>query len=86
MIRPLLITGGGMTMAYDNLMEKEANLFAMELLMPEKFLREDVGPDGIDIFDDAAINQLARRYKVPTAAMTARLVQLHLGMPEQADG
>lgn len=65
-------------MAYNSLMEKEADLFAMELLMPEKFLRQDVGPDGIDVFDDAVIDQLARKYKVPASVMTARLVQLHL--------
>lgn len=69
-------------MAYNSLMEKEANLFAMELLMPEKFLREDIGPDGVDVFDDATINQLARKYKVPASVMTARLVQLHLEITE----
>ncbi|NNW55469.1 MULTISPECIES: ImmA/IrrE family metallo-endopeptidase [unclassified Roseobacter] len=70
-------------MAYDSLMEKEANLFAMELMMPEKFLREDIGPDGVDVFDDAAINKLARKYKVPASVMAARLVQLHLEVTEQ---
>ncbi len=61
-----------------DVMEREANAFAMELLMPESFLRKDVGPEGIDVFDDAYIQKLAKRYKVPAAAMSARIVQLHL--------
>lgn len=63
-------------------MEVEANAFAMELLMPEKFLRDDIGPEGVDLFDDVAVEKLAKKYRVPKSAMAARLAQLHLSPME----
>lgn len=54
-------------------LEKEANAFASELLMPRQFLFEAVGDAGIDMDDDAAIEALARRFKVSASAMRNRL-------------
>lgn len=57
--------------------EIEANAFAAELLMPERFLRDDLeklSPREGD--DDKIIRELARKYKVSVAAMTFRLANL----------
>ncbi|MDI9636216.1 ImmA/IrrE family metallo-endopeptidase [Geitlerinema splendidum] len=57
--------------------EKEANLFAAELLMPTSFIQQDLaGVEGLDLEDDAAIADLAKKYGVSTQAMTFRLAYL----------
>jgi Zn-dependent peptidase ImmA (M78 family) len=55
--------------------EREANEFAMELLMPTAWLRRDL-KDGIDIEDAAAIHKLAKKYGVSDTLMTLRIGQL----------
>lgn len=70
----------------NSVIEKEANAFAMELLMPEAFLREDIGQDGIDICDDVAVAKLAQKYRVPVNVMVGRLVDLHLNAKEPVNG
>jgi Zn-dependent peptidase ImmA (M78 family) len=58
--------------------EMEANLFAAELLMPERFLVEDIQHLGsLDLLDEERITRLARKYRVSQHAMTIRLT--HLG-------
>lgn len=59
-------------------MDQEATAFAMELLMPEEFLRRDLVREKIDICDDRAIEKLAQRYKVPKSVMAIRIGQLTL--------
>lgn len=57
--------------------EVEANSFAMELLMPEAWLRRDVKAlGGIDLEDEKEIRKLADRYRVGEQIMTLRLGQL----------
>lgn len=57
-----------------NIEEKEANLFAAELLMPRRFLEEDIAAiDAVDLVEEDVIAKLARRYGVSTQAMTFRL-------------
>lgn len=57
--------------------EKEANLFAAELLMPHEFLRVDLaGRDALDLYDDNVIPELADRYHVSVQALTFRLQYL----------
>jgi len=57
--------------------EKEANLFAAELLMPKTFLEQDLHDiDVVDLVDEDVIAALARRYFVSTQAMTFRLAYL----------
>ncbi|MEE9395295.1 MAG: ImmA/IrrE family metallo-endopeptidase [Planctomycetota bacterium] len=58
-------------------MEREANLFAMELLMPYDSVMQDLREMGkIDVENDPRIKGLARRYKVTEQLMTIRLAQL----------
>lgn len=57
--------------------DKEANLFAMALLMPEKFMRQDISSvrtEGTGM--EELVDTLARKYKVSNEVMTLRLVQL----------
>jgi Zn-dependent peptidase ImmA (M78 family) len=57
--------------------EKEANLFAAELLMPARFLQSDVEEIGsFDVLDEDVLKDLADRYGVSTQAMTFRLAYL----------
>jgi Zn-dependent peptidase ImmA (M78 family) len=60
-----------------DLEEKEANLFAAELLMPASFLERDVDEIGtLDLVDEDVLNNLAARYGVSAQAMTFRLAYL----------
>ena len=60
-----------------NVEEQEANLFAAELLMPAKFLKNDLAiTKPVDLEDEEVISKLAKRYKVSTQAMTFRLAFL----------
>lgn len=57
--------------------EKEANLFAAELLMPARFLKRDVEKIGtVDLIDEHVLQDLAGKYGVSTQAMTFRLAYL----------
>jgi len=57
--------------------EKEANLFAAELLMPARFLECDVEEIGtFDALDERVLETLAEQYGVSTQAMTFRLAYL----------
>lgn len=58
-------------------MQREANAFALELLVPTLFLRLDLEKlGGVDIEDERAVERLARRYKVSRQVMTLRLGQM----------
>lgn len=62
----------------DSVMEREANQFAMELLMPRKWLESDVKKiekDGGGL-DEEHVKKLAKRYQVSEMMMTLRLVDL----------
>ncbi len=54
-------------------LEVEANAFASELLMPDALLADAIGDTGLDLDDDAAVEALARRFKVSASAMRNRL-------------
>lgn len=57
--------------------EKEANLFAAELLMPANFLKQDVPEiDLLDLFDEDGLKNLAEKYQVSIQALTFRLAYL----------
>lgn len=60
----------------DERMDAEATAFALELLMPEEWIKRDTA--GVDLFDDAKIAKIAKRYKVPPALMAFRLGQLQM--------
>lgn len=60
-----------------DLEEKEANLFAAELLMPVWFIEHDVKRIGtMDLMDEAVIRELADQYGVSAQAMAFRLAYL----------
>lgn len=57
--------------------EREANLFAAEFLMPEHFLQNDLhGRRQIDVEDEAFLRELAQRYQVSQQALIFRLANL----------
>jgi Zn-dependent peptidase ImmA (M78 family) len=56
--------------------EREANLFAAELLMPKKYLEKDISSGGFSLLDEEALDQLAEKYLVSTQALTFRLSYL----------
>jgi Zn-dependent peptidase ImmA (M78 family) len=55
----------------EDIEEREANLFAAEILMPSKLLREAV--EQIGDLDEAGVDALAKQFGVSTQAMTIRL-------------
>jgi len=58
--------------------EKEANLFAAELLMPANFLREELDGKERDLLGDGNfLDRLAKKYKVSVQALTFRLAYLN---------
>lgn len=59
-------------MAINTDIEREASLFAMLLLMPEQFFKEDM-KQSVDLADDKAINELAKKYQVSTTLVCARI-------------
>jgi len=54
-------------------MEMEANAFAAEFLMPAEFLKKTIAGRTLDLEDDALFGDIARRFKVTTAALRFRL-------------
>jgi Zn-dependent peptidase ImmA (M78 family) len=57
--------------------EREANLFAASLLMPRRFLEQDLeGEDYVNLLDDDFLSDLARKYGVSTQALVNRLKNL----------
>jgi len=65
----------------ENVNEREANLFAAELLMPAKFLAKDLRAHNVDLLDDdqnalKMLKSLAKKYKVSVQALTIRLNNL----------
>jgi Zn-dependent peptidase ImmA (M78 family) len=58
----------------DDMMEDEANAFAIALLMPEEWIRRDA--KGIDLLDTSAVEKLAKLYQVSVPLMSYRIGQL----------
>jgi Zn-dependent peptidase ImmA (M78 family) len=57
--------------------EEEANAFAVELLMPESFVRREIQRiGGIDIDDEKTIKTLAKKFGVSPSLMAMRIGQL----------
>jgi len=65
--------------------EREANYFAMCLLMPESFVRSVMKKIGvIDVVDGTGIEKLARKFRVSIPLMTLRIGQLGLWTEQRA--
>jgi Zn-dependent peptidase ImmA (M78 family) len=59
--------------------EKEANLFAAELLMPERILKADLAMiEQLDLEDEASLVRLSERYAVSVQALSFRVANLGL--------
>ena len=56
--------------------EREANLFAVFLLMPEDLLREALEKYPLDLSDDTNFKKIAQRFQVTHTALAYRLAQL----------
>lgn len=57
--------------------EREANMFAAELLMPIDFIIRDLKDKNlVDMEDDGLLHEMANRYKVSQQAMAIRLSNL----------
>jgi Zn-dependent peptidase ImmA (M78 family) len=57
--------------------EREANLFAASLLMPRRFLEQDLQAEQwVNLLDDDLLSDLARKYGVSTQALVNRLKNL----------
>jgi Zn-dependent peptidase ImmA (M78 family) len=57
--------------------EREANLFAAELLMPAALLKEELRGKNFDLLgNDDFLERLAKKYKVSVQALTFRLANL----------
>ena len=58
--------------------EQEANAFAAALLMPEKFIREEIERNSFDLTDEDSMKKLAKAFNVSVPAMTFRISNLEL--------
>lgn len=64
----------------DPVEDMEADYFAMCLLMPEEFVRQEVrSMGGFDIEDEKAMRVLARKFQVSVPLMALRLGQIKFG-------
>ena len=58
--------------------EREANFFAASLLMPRRFLEEDLeGVHYVNLLDDDFLYDLGRKYGVSVQALVNRLKNLN---------
>lgn len=63
--------------AYDD--EREANLFATELLIPIQFIKSDIASrETVDLEDQATLRDIAAHYGVSTQSLAFRLAYLKL--------
>ncbi len=62
----------------DDKQEVQANQLGAALLMPRGLVQQEIKKHDLDLDDEDAISFLARRFQVSVAAMTNRLVNLHL--------
>jgi len=68
-------------MKRDATLEKEANYFAMCLLMPANLVKQEAAKLTFDLTNDDAIKSLAKTFDVSTTAMALRLSQLKIFQP-----
>ena len=58
--------------------EKEANYFAANILMPENLIKKEIAELDCDLHDDITVASLANKFEVSSSAMTFRLINLGL--------
>lgn len=59
-----------------DLEEREANLFAAEILMPRSFIAKDMLNADVDLVDDDFVDKLSSHYGVSNQALVFRLANL----------
>jgi len=64
-------------MKQDKDLEREANVFALMLLMPQKMIMADIKA-GIDLGSDDDFKALAKKYGVSKTALAARIALLKI--------
>lgn len=64
--------------------EMQANEFAANLLMPERFIRGYFKNKTVDLEDDDFLANMAKRFGVSTQALTFRVLNLNLANQRQA--
>lgn len=64
-------------MRRNKVLETEANVFAVCLLIPKEFIKRDLA-NGLDLTDDTQFKKLCNKYQVTPAMMTLRLSLLKL--------
>lgn len=62
----------------NQMMEQEANAFASAILMPTDQLRKAVRESNLDLVNEEAIKELAKKFEVSTTAMSIRISSLGL--------
>jgi Zn-dependent peptidase ImmA (M78 family) len=60
----------------DGKLEKEANYFAANILMPENIVKDYIEKNDIDFYEDLDIQKMAKAFGVSSSAMTYRLINL----------
>ena len=66
--------------------EQQANAFAAALLMPERFVTEEVKNINVDLTDESPeLSRLAKKFNVSTIAMSIRLMNLHISNGHDSD-
>jgi Zn-dependent peptidase ImmA (M78 family) len=61
---------------WQQVVEGEANAFAMELLMPTKFVKDEMAKrPQFDLTNDKHVKELAEVFQVPIGIMVKRLVE-----------
>lgn len=63
--------------------QKEADYFAMHLLVPDRLLIKE---SYIDLTDDDQLLKMATRYKVPVGVMVTRLTEFYAKPHTEKDG
>ena len=61
-----------------DLKEIQANQFAADLLMPERFLRRALNGETVDLEDEGRVSDLSKSFGVSTQALMFRLINLNL--------
>jgi len=61
-----------------DLKEIQANQFAADLLMPERFLRRALNGETVDLEDEGRVSELSKSFGVSTQALMFRLINLNL--------
>lgn len=59
-------------------LEREANYFALALLMPREMFKAELAKTKMDLVSDDPINELAKRFGVSTTAVAVRMSMLKL--------